>query len=73
MIIYQFAHTNDDEILHEKYFLHRLDALAYKQDYELGEAMLYEYEYGTVKEIIIGEYSINTIVVKESYDPNDFS
>ena len=73
MIIYQFAHTDNDQIVYERYFLNRQDALAYQQDYKLMDAMDYEHEDGTVKEIIIGEYSINTIIVEESYDPNDFS
>lgn len=70
MTVYQFTHTNDDHIVHEKYFLNYSDALSYKSNYELSDIDYFTHEDGTIEEIILGEYTINTIVVNESYqDP----
>ena len=72
MTIYQFTNTHNNCVVHEKYFLNYSDALAYKQDYELADVDIFTHEDGTVEEMILGEYTINTIVVKESYRSSDF-
>ena len=72
MIIYQFAKTDNDQIIEEKYFLKYSDALAYQQDSELSDVDVFTNEDGTIEEIVnpLGyKYEINTIVVEESYTP----
>ena len=76
MIIYQFAKTDNDQIIEEKYFLHYTHAFSYMQDSELSDVDHITLEDGTIDTIINPwsyEYKINKIVVKESYDPNDFT